>query len=63
MFNESDLNIIELHGISDATPRACGTCVYIKVIDKSGDITVKFLTAKSRVRLLKQIFTAHAVAR
>ena len=38
-----------LHGFSDASTVAYGSCVYIKVVKKSGEINVRFVTAKSRV--------------
>ena len=43
----------ELHGFSDASEVAYGACVYIRFIMLSGDIKVSFVSAKSRVALIK----------
>jgi hypothetical protein len=46
---------LEIHGFSDASQVAYGCCVYVRVIDANGKISVKLLCAKSRVAPLKTI--------
>lgn len=46
--------VIELHGFCDASQEAYGACVYIKCMHGS-NVSVKLLTAKSRVAPLKSI--------
>ena len=41
--------IYELHGFSNANPKACIACVYLRTIKLSGKINVKLVAAKSRV--------------
>ena len=43
----------ELHGFSDASAEGYGTCVYVRSIYESGEISVKLLASKSRVAPLK----------
>ena len=38
-----------LHGFSDSSLAAYAACIYLKCVSKSGDINIKFVTAKSRV--------------
>ncbi|XP_066156028.1 uncharacterized protein [Euwallacea fornicatus] len=45
----------ELHGFSDASEDAYGGAVYVRSIDRNGDITVRLLCAKSRVSPLKSL--------
>ncbi|XP_066153053.1 uncharacterized protein [Euwallacea fornicatus] len=45
----------ELHGFSDASEEAYGRAVYVRSIDRNGDITVRLLCAKSRVSPLKSL--------
>lgn len=40
---------IELHGFGDASKRCYGCCIYLRVIDVSGNISVRLLCAKSKV--------------
>ena len=44
---------VEIHGFCDASLRAYGGCVYVRVVDKSGKITSLLLTARSRVAPVK----------
>jgi hypothetical protein len=46
---------LEIHGFSNASQVAYGCCVYVRVIDANGKISVKLLCAKSRVAPLKTI--------
>ncbi|XP_055632398.1 uncharacterized protein LOC129772894 [Toxorhynchites rutilus septentrionalis] len=41
--------IVELHGFCDASERAYGSCLYIRTASQDGSISVRLLTAKSRV--------------
>ena len=43
----------ELHGFSDASKSGFGACVYVRSFCRSGKVTVRLLTAKSRVAPLK----------
>jgi hypothetical protein len=45
---------IELHGFADASQNAYGACVYIRVQDSGGKVSVKLLCSKTRVAPLKQ---------
>lgn len=45
----------EMHGFSDASQQGYGACVYVRSEWRSGKITVKLLTSKSRVAPLKSI--------
>ncbi|XP_055644778.1 uncharacterized protein LOC129780484 [Toxorhynchites rutilus septentrionalis] len=40
---------IELHGFCDASERAYGACIYLRVVSTSGDTSVKLLTSKSKL--------------
>ncbi|XP_031330987.1 uncharacterized protein LOC116161684 [Photinus pyralis] len=46
---------LELHGFCDSSEEAYGCCVYIRSIDKNGNIKCNLLCAKSRVAPLKPI--------
>ncbi|XP_038106708.1 uncharacterized protein LOC119766311 [Culex quinquefasciatus] len=41
--------LTEIHGFCDASVDAYGACVYIRTVDQQGCITIRLLTAKSRV--------------
>ena len=43
----------EFHGFSDASKSAFGACVYVRSFCRSGKVSVKLLTAKSRAAPLK----------
>ena len=47
---------IYLHGISDALQRAYAACIYLKLETQRRSFAVKFVTAKSRVTLIKKLF-------
>ena len=50
--DESDINSIELHGFADASQTAFGCVVYLRI--KTGtNVTVRLLTAKSKISPLK----------
>ena len=44
----------EFHGFCDTSLNSYGACIYVKTIYKSGKISVKFLSSKSKVAPLKQ---------
>ncbi|XP_018374531.1 PREDICTED: uncharacterized protein LOC108768562 [Trachymyrmex cornetzi] len=46
---------IQLHGFSDASQVAYGACIYILSVNDEGTISIRLLTAKSRVAPLKTI--------
>lgn len=46
---------IQLHGFSDASERAYGSCVYVRSTDEFGNHFVHLLCAKSRVAPLKKL--------
>ncbi|XP_066256304.1 uncharacterized protein [Euwallacea similis] len=45
----------ELHGFSDASEAAYGSAVYVRSVDRNGDIAVRLLCAKSKVSPLKSL--------
>lgn len=45
--------LIELHAFTDASLKAYAACVYVRSIDALGNVTVRLLTAKSKVAPLK----------
>lgn len=45
---------MELHAFCDASEKAYGACVYLRVVDVSG-VVVRLLCAKSRIAPLKTI--------
>jgi hypothetical protein len=47
----------ELHGFSDASKMGYAACVYLRVIDDSGSITLHLLLGKTKVAPLKQKLT------
>lgn len=51
----SNCKTIELHAFSDASEKAYGASIYLRVIDESGNISVALLCAKSKVAPLKVI--------
>jgi len=46
---------IELHGFCDASEAAYGACLFIRSINRAGDVTTRLLCARSRVTPLKSI--------
>ena len=47
---------IELHGFCDASEKAYGESIYLRLIDEQGNITVNLVCAKSRVASVKTIY-------
>lgn len=45
---------IQLHGFCDSSIRGYGCCLYMRVVDTMGNISVKLLTAKSKVAPTKK---------
>ncbi|GFU45606.1 uncharacterized protein TNCV_4494551 [Trichonephila clavipes] len=45
----------ELHGFSDSSEKAYGAALYLRCINTSGEISVRFLCSKSKVAPLKSI--------
>jgi hypothetical protein len=48
----------EIHGFADASEKAYGACVYLKVTDDNDNIEINLLCSKSRVAPLKQVTLA-----
>ncbi|XP_062713002.1 uncharacterized protein LOC134290052 [Aedes albopictus] len=46
---------VELHGFADASNAAYGACLYLRCITVDGTITVRLITAKSRVAPLEDL--------
>ncbi|XP_044764428.1 uncharacterized protein LOC123320992 [Coccinella septempunctata] len=46
---------VELHGFCDSSERAYGACVYLRSLDKDGNIRVSLLCAKSKVAPIKTV--------
>ncbi|XP_048489043.1 uncharacterized protein LOC125491356 isoform X1 [Plutella xylostella] len=53
--NTVSVKQIDLVGFSDASSKAHGCCLYIRVIDSEGNISVTLLCSKSRINPLKQL--------
>ena len=45
---------IEIHGFSDASERAHGSVVYLRIVYETGEIDVRFIAAKSKVNPIKK---------
>lgn len=45
---------VQLHGFCDSSIRGYGCCLYLRVVDTMGNISVKLLTAKSKVAPTKK---------
>ncbi|KAL9982838.1 hypothetical protein ACROYT_G004947 [Oculina patagonica] len=50
-----DKSTVELHGFGDASPKAYGAAVYIRVIDKLGQASSQLVMSKSRVAPIKEV--------
>ena len=48
---------IEIHGFSDASEQAYGSCIYLKFRKSCGDVKTALVTSKSRIVSLKKKFT------
>ncbi|KAJ8941108.1 hypothetical protein NQ318_019113 [Aromia moschata] len=46
---------LDLHGFCDAIERACGACIYVRTINRYGNIAVSLLCSKRRAAPLKTI--------
>lgn len=46
-------NSLQLHVFSDASESAYGACIYMRSVNEQGDVSVRLLTAKSRVAPIK----------
>ena len=56
---EDLIEIIEMHGFSDASELDFGCCIYLKFVKRSGEITISFVTAKSQLVSKKKTSTIH----
>ena len=50
----SDVTNVQLHGFSDASGKAHGCVVYLRVTFRSGEVISRFVAAKSRVNPIKE---------
>ena len=58
IYNLSDpIKEIYLHGLLDASQSAYAACIYLQSVTQLGNVTVKFVTAKSCVIPIKKPFT------
>ena len=58
IYNLSDpVKEIYLHRFSDASQSAYAACIYLESVTQLGNVTVKFVTAESRVIPIKKSFT------
>ncbi len=46
---------VELHGFCDASKQAYGVCVYLKFVSSSGQVSISFVTSKSRLAPFRKI--------
>lgn len=46
---------IQIHGFCDASQQAYGACLYVRSVDKSGQILIQLLCSKSRVAPVKTV--------
>nr|XP_049703353.1 uncharacterized protein LOC126056028 [Helicoverpa armigera] len=51
----TDNNLVELHGFSDASKLAYAAVVYLRVVDTEGNTHVSLVTAKTKVAPIKQV--------
>lgn len=45
---------VQLHGFSDASEKAYGACIYLRIINECDEVKIQLLCAKSRVAPLKK---------
>ena len=55
VISKHKLQVIELHGFSDASEGPYGACIYIRSVDIMGNIITRLLCSKSRVAPLKRL--------
>ena len=48
---------VELHGFSDSSKKAYGVCIYLKFVSSSGQVSISFVTSKSRLTPLRKLQT------
>ena len=51
----SNYQSVQLHGFSDASEKAYAAVIYLRSVQNDGQITVKLVTAKTRVAPIKQL--------
>ncbi|XP_014296873.1 uncharacterized protein LOC106693490 [Microplitis demolitor] len=51
----AEIQDMQIHGFSDASERAYGACIYLRMIDTSNNVKVQLLCAKFRVAPVKTI--------
>ncbi|XP_055590294.1 uncharacterized protein LOC129742422 [Uranotaenia lowii] len=51
----SEAAFVEIHGFCDASEKAYGACVYFRCTAENGEVTVRLITAKSRVASLDDL--------
>ena len=51
----SDIVFIDIHGFSDASERAFAACLYLRTVNKEGNVQCILLASKSKVAPLKQV--------
>ncbi|XP_056637704.1 uncharacterized protein LOC130445841 [Diorhabda sublineata] len=49
IFLDKSINLIEMHGFSDASLKAFGVCVYLRTIYSDNSVSCNLISAKSRV--------------
>lgn len=61
---------IQIHGFSDASKNAYGTCIFVQSVDTEGSVKVRLLCSKTKVALLKtqtipriELCAAHLLAK
>ncbi len=54
-WKESLIKTVELHGFCDASERACGAIVYLRMTDTNGEVQTSLLTSKTKVAPIKRL--------
>ncbi|XP_072389402.1 uncharacterized protein [Diabrotica undecimpunctata] len=55
LLNPLNISRIEIHGFCDASMKAYGACIYLRVLHENGTVSCNLITSKSRVAPLKTI--------
>ncbi|XP_072398237.1 uncharacterized protein [Diabrotica undecimpunctata] len=55
LLNPLNISRIEIHGFYDASMKAYGACIYLRVLHENGIVSCNLITSKSRVAPLKTI--------